>query len=55
MLTIESLQTVCKTQNGKQQSVILPRYSLKLCHCGLLTHQHVKRCLSLKVLHIGRV
>ena len=47
MLTIESLQAVCKTQNGKQQSVIFAALLVEIMPLWAINTQHRKPCLLL--------
>ena len=45
MLTIESLQAVCKTQNGKQQSVIFAAPFAEIMPLWAINTQHAMPCL----------
>ena len=47
MLTIESLQAVCKTQNGKQQSVIFAALFAEIMPLWAINTQHRQAMLLL--------
>ena len=51
MLSIESLQAVCKTQNGKQQSVIFAALLAEIMPFGQSIHQHRQAMFIAQCLH----
>ena len=51
MLTIESLQVVCKTQNGKQQSVIFAALLAEIMPLWAINTQHRQAMFIAQCLH----